>query len=302
LDLSTSRVAIASSSRLASNRPRCLPFAYPHRRRDPTPDATFPSLPFPFKMGNNPSNPSKPGTPASSSATSSHQQHDSYRHSKRESKSFPINTTHKVAAPPEQSLAQAQGSTISRPKSLTSSIAGGPTLTGSSPSSSSNSSAVVPPKLAESRHIPRDEPSKPVDVPLSHTESSSLRSQYGAHVVEAPLVSHSSLTDMSYLTRPPRLPLPIEEEVHTPGSPILAPAEIADVLEQDVEALDSDGMTRKSSALSSTSLDEEDADELYVDKNLPSVPTRIEWIHGGEKVYVTGTIFQWNKKQRLQPV
>lgn len=103
-----------------------------------------------------------------------------------------------------------------------------------------------------------------------------------------------------YLTRPPRLPLPIDEEVHTPGSPILAPEsdQVA-----DVEPLDSlDGITRKSSALSATTVDEEDGDELRVDKTRPVVQTKLEWLSGGDKVYVTGTIFQWNRKQRLHPM
>jgi hypothetical protein len=49
-------------------------------------------------------------------------------------------------------------------------------------------------------------------------------------------------------------------------------------------------------------LEEEDAEELLVDKTRPTVPTTLEWRHGGEKVYVTGTIFQWNRKTRLHPV
>jgi hypothetical protein len=110
---------------------------------------------------------------------------------------------------------------------------------------------------------------------------------------------------MSYhLTRPPRLPLPIEEEVHTPGSPIIAPADVdavAPVL--DLENLENnDTLPRRSSALSNTTIDEEDAEELRVDKTKASVPTPFEWKEGGEKVYVTGTIFQWNKKHRLHPV
>jgi hypothetical protein len=107
---------------------------------------------------------------------------------------------------------------------------------------------------------------------------------------------------MSYhLTRPPRLPLPIEEEVHTPGSPIIAPADIdAPVL--DIDPLDTDALPRHSSALSNTTIDDEDAEELRVDKTGATVPTTFEWRRGGDKVYVTGTIFQWNKKHRLHPV
>lgn len=109
---------------------------------------------------------------------------------------------------------------------------------------------------------------------------------------------------MSYhLTKPPRLPLPIEEEVHTPGSPIIAPADVGiDATPLDIEHAEHEGLPRRTSALSNTTIDEEDAEELRVDKTKATVPTIFEWLQGGERVYVTGTIFHWNKKHRLQPV
>jgi len=114
---------------------------------------------------------------------------------------------------------------------------------------------------------------------------------------------HSSLQDVSYLTRPPRLPLPIEEEVHTPGSPIVAPSDSRPGASLEVEALESTAeLERPTSTLSDTSVLEDDNEELMVDKTRPTVPTRLEWRHGGDKVYVTGTIFQWNRKSRLHPV
>lgn len=72
----------------------------------------------------------------------------------------------------------------------------------------------------------------------------------------------------------------------------------------DIEALDNETLGRRSSALSTTTVDEEDAEELRIDKNKATVPTPFEWkIQGSEqKVYVTGTIFQWNKKYRLHAV
>lgn len=251
-------------------------------------------------MGNNPSSSSKSATPVSSAAASQQDSPKHHHHHKRESKHIiPPRSAERVAAPPEPSLTQAQGSTTTKgPKPLQaipiSSFTGSP--------SSSSSTSVPQPKPPENKHIIRDEPSKPVDVPSAPTESSSLRSHYSAHMVEPALVSNNSVNDMSYITRPPRLPLPIEEEIHTPGSPIIAPADTGEASVVEVEALDSDGMTRKSSALSTTTVDEEDGEELIVDKTRPTVPTRLEWRRGGGKVYVTGTIFQWNRKQRLHPV
>lgn len=71
----------------------------------------------------------------------------------------------------------------------------------------------------------------------------------------------------------------------------------------DVEQLDGDTtLPRRASALSNTTVDEEDAEELRVDKSGTTVPTALEWQQGGDKVYVTGTIFQWNKKHRLHRV
>lgn len=148
----------------------------------------------------------------------------------------------------------------------------------------------------------RDQPSKPVDVPVPavNTDSASLRSHSQSIEPSGPPATQ----DMSYhLTRPPRLPLPIEEEVHTPGSPIIAPTDLdIDTPALDVDPLDNDTLPRRSSALSNTTVDEEDAEELRVDKTKATVPTTFEWHQKGEKVYVTGTIFQWNKKHRLHPV
>ena len=267
------------------------------------------------------------------------------RQSKRDSKNFPIHTAPRVAAPPEPSQVQAHGQTSAAssrhggPKSAISANIG---AASSSPSSNSSSSAAVavPPRPV-SVPLPRHElsGSRPVDVPhhpaaagehhpyhttpssagqrgLSHAQAqaqAALRNSgavgttaYGAHAVDAgSLLAHGSINDMSYLTRPPRLPLPIDEEIHTPGSPINNPstAETPDPLDDHevvLEALGNDeGITRLSSGISSTTMDEEEVEELPIDHSSPTIPTRLEWNRGGEKVYVTGTIFQWNRKQRL---
>lgn len=140
-----------------------------------------------------------------------------------------------------------------------------------------------------------------MDVPVSASALDSSTSRSYSRSID--LSGPSAIPDMSYqyTTRPPRLPLPIEEEVHTPGSPIIHPADI------DAPALvldDEDGLGRHGSQLSNTTIeeDEDEAPELNVATKKASVPTAFEWKRGGEKVYVTGTIFQWNKKHRLHPV
>ncbi|KAI0012792.1 carbohydrate-binding module family 48 protein [Xylariaceae sp. FL0662B] len=252
-------------------------------------------------MGNNPST-SKPATPTPPSTQ------DSPRASKKEPKNLvSIHHQHiRSPASPEASVVQAQGSTIvnrnsqSRPLSI---------LNSSSPSTTTNSScSAVPAKVIESRQKPaefQDEHSQPVAVPVSHPHSEqeptfAIDSQYEESLRSGP--ASSSIQDMSYnIARPPRLPLPIEEEIHTPGSPIFAPVDVDDTGLEDVATLDdTSSIPRRASGLSNAT-DDEDAEELRVDKTRPTIPTRIEWLRGGQKVYVTGTPFQWSRKQRLVP-
>lgn len=110
---------------------------------------------------------------------------------------------------------------------------------------------------------------------------------------------------MSYLTRPPRLPLPIEEEVHTPGSPILGPADAdAQAPLPDLDPLEvGETLARPLSALSNSD-DDEDNQELITQRDKPGVPTLFTY-HGKEttaKAYVTGTPFDWSRKHKLFPV
>ncbi|KAH7321453.1 5'-AMP-activated protein kinase beta subunit, interation domain-containing protein [Rhexocercosporidium sp. MPI-PUGE-AT-0058] len=181
-----------------------------------------------------------------------------------------------------------------------------PSSQNSNTPSPSNHSSETQMGAQQSKEEPKvettDQPSKPVDVPVPapNVDATSLRSYSQSIEPSGPPATQ----DMSYhLTRPPRLPLPIEEEVHTPGSPIIAPTDI-DAPVMDIEALDHETLARRASALSTTTVDEEDAEELRIDKNKATVPTPLEWkIEGAEqKVYVTGTIFQWNKKYRLHAV
>lgn len=273
-------------------------------------------------MGNSPSTSKSPGQSSSSSQSQSHSQHDRVRRDNRHP--IPVQNQ-RVAAPPEPSLTQAQGTAVQPPPSTSSgssaasrpkplhprpplgpgAAASGYSTASSSTTAASSTSSAKPVEVKQGKPGPGHAPAKPVAVPNSHNSPSSPRSPRSPRSddgYETTAMNHSSMQDVSYLTRPPRLPLPIEEEVHTPGSPIIAPTDIGQPVEE-LENLDNAGLAHPTSNLSDTSvLEEEDAEELLVDKTRPTVPTRLEWRHGGDKVYVTGTIFQWNRKTRLHPV
>lgn len=287
-------------------------------------------------MGNNPSSASKPASPAPHHSLSihghrnHHQQRDAERAQndsslRREVKHpIPVSVSHqRTAAPPEPSLAQAQGTTAnnsansniqnynSRPKSLQPRPANSNPSTQPSPASSLPSPATksidARPRLdTRASRDNDDERSKPVAVPSSHNSPpSNPRSPYSDVGIESATMPQSSIQDMSYLTRPPRLPLPIDQEIHTPGSPIIAPADLGEPVD-DLGELDADGqgLPRRSSGLSSASdIDkDDDIEELRPHKNRPTVPLKLEWRQGGNKVYVTGTIFQWNRKTKMVPM
>ncbi len=105
----------------------------------------------------------------------------------------------------------------------------------------------------------------------------------------------------SNLNFPPRLPLPIEEEVHAPGSPVIAPQGFSSSLDEN----DIDGtIPRSSSVVSSTTIEDYEAgNELqpYPYEQPPSgtVPTLLQWKKGGDRVYVTGTFAGWSRKYRM---
>ena len=111
-------------------------------------------------------------------------------------------------------------------------------------------------------------------------------------------LQHESIATV-YAMGGPRLPLPIEEEVHTPGSPIISPTDLP------VESLDhgevEGSLPRRTSMLSSTTADDDDLGEEFKvpTPGRPTVPTLIEWEGPGERVYVTGTFAGWNRKYRL---
>ncbi|PSN71170.1 AMPKBI-domain-containing protein [Corynespora cassiicola Philippines] len=150
---------------------------------------------------------------------------------------------------------------------------------------------------AASRPLPVASPSpqtRPVDVPAglagAHHVSSSIEPADASQ-------QDGFMVPPSQFSRPPRLPLPIEEEVHTPGSPIIEPTDIANAIDaSEIEG----SLPHRTSMLSSTTADDEDlAEEFKGPQGQPTVPTLIEWEGPGERVYVTGTFAGWNKKYKL---
>ncbi|KAF1915435.1 5'-AMP-activated protein kinase beta subunit, interation domain-containing protein [Ampelomyces quisqualis] len=133
---------------------------------------------------------------------------------------------------------------------------------------------------------PSSPPTRPVDVPA------------GGCLPPADAAPLDYMVSSANFSRPPRLPLPIEEEPHLPGSPLLAAQPDASPLDHD----DGDGaLPRHASMLSTTTADDEDlADEFRQPATgRPTVPTLIEWDGDGERVYATGTFAGWNRKYRL---
>ena len=97
------------------------------------------------------------------------------------------------------------------------------------------------------------------------------------------------------------MPLPIQEEIYTPGSPILTPENLSSALHgDDVEGT----LPQHTSLLSHTTIDDEDDHDLdYAETSKgKTVPTRIVWPYEGTKVYITGTFAGWSKKYRMHRV
>lgn len=150
---------------------------------------------------------------------------------------------------------------------------------------------------AQSKNIPTRDHSNPVQVPISS------RHAPGRDPVAPsapPLNSYYSAS--AHLQRPPRLPLPIGDANTTPGSPLAGPEDShiqslpADqVLDQQID--------QNTANLGQISIDEEELlDELQpytISGAGKAVPVVIEWTAPAQKVYVTGTFVNWEKKFRL---
>ncbi|KKA29452.1 hypothetical protein TD95_003115 [Thielaviopsis punctulata] len=219
-------------------------------------------------MGNNPSSQTG-GHPRDKAQSPSVQQHYQSLPQRPAPSSAatrpPLPATPQGVAPPAASLAQATGSTTTH---------------------------IAPMSLPAAHHT-----TAPVDMPASAVSGlpASRPPRYQPSIPTPdlmPLMSQNSMTEVSYLARPPRLPLRIEEEESTPGSPVMPPA-LGEPVSPFLD-LDSDIPTAKSS---SSNIEGE-----QTQKSRQLVATKLTWRHGGDRVYVTGTPFQWNRKLRMYPV
>lgn len=260
-------------------------------------------------MGNNPSAPAKSNSASPASSTHGHSV-GSASDRRREPKLRDTIQSQRGAAPPESSQVQARGTTVPRTRNAQSQNAqfnNGQYSHSPSPKENSipSSSQPLPQQTPPSKPplTVTDEPSKPVAVPQPvHAAAPDTLSEKSPYSASQSDQSGLATDIMSYhLTRPPRLPLPIEEEVHTPGSPILGPASSQGPVPDFDPLHGGEGLTRPLSALSNTTEDEE-GDELPIDRTKPVVPTEFNWFGPAEKVYVTGTIFQWSRKSKLYPM
>jgi hypothetical protein len=252
-------------------------------------------------MGNNPS---KQPSGGSSSNASTHTKESKGRDGRRQSIQ-PFSSGGKAnAADPSESITSATAQSISQPAGRgleTLRPSNSPDLNARNierleghsrtPSRNSRKDVEIRPKGGFSS----PGPSGPVKVPTS--DRSGRQHDRGQTEPTEPLSS----AYYGATSRPPRLPLPIEHETYQPGSPIITPADInnASLDLQDLE----DELPRKSSMLSNTTVDDDEVGEelqpTTVDGINKTVPTLVEWRGSGDKVYVTGTFANWNKKFRL---
>ncbi|KAL4780557.1 hypothetical protein BJX76DRAFT_42774 [Aspergillus varians] len=146
-----------------------------------------------------------------------------------------------------------------------------------------------------SRGIQAPDSSHPVQVPITRA-AAARRDPY------EPVASSGPPQKMYYsasqhLQRPPRMPLPIGDATATAGSPISGPDDASPLAPEKTP-----GDEPTATKPDITTVEDDD----IVDESQPdssgmgkAVSTLIEWTSGGDKVYVTGTFVNWEKKFRL---
>lgn len=151
-------------------------------------------------------------------------------------------------------------------------------------------------EYSQSKDVPPPDLSNPVQVPNSrHAAKREPVAPSGP-----PMNSYYSAS--THLQRPPRMPLPIGDARTTPGSPISGP-EDSHIQSLPADQLLDQRMDSEATDMSSATMEgDELGDELqpYTASGVgKAVPTVIEWSGPGQKVYVTGTFVNWEKKFKM---
>lgn len=149
---------------------------------------------------------------------------------------------------------------------------------------------------SHSKDAPNTDTSNPVEVP----RRPSLRRD----TLSGGIAPQSYYNASAHLQRPPRLPLPIGDATATPGSPVLGPEDSHIGGEPGAQdAFMDERPEGEPTNFGSVPVDEDEgAEDLqpYTPSGVGKpVPTVIEWASHGDKVYVTGTFVNWEKKFRL---
>ncbi|KAJ9484527.1 hypothetical protein VN97_g8832 [Penicillium thymicola] len=170
------------------------------------------------------------------------------------------------------------------------------------PESSPKNIEKTPPQDA-----PRVEPSPIKDIP-SRDHSNPVQVPVSRHVPGRDPVAPSApplnsyYTASAHLQHPPRLPLPIGDANTTPGSPVAGP-EDSHIQSLPADRLLDEQMDPSTLVPGHTTIEEEELlDELQpytISGAGKAVPVVIEWTAPAQKVYVTGTFVNWEKKFRL---
>lgn len=151
-------------------------------------------------------------------------------------------------------------------------------------------------EYSQGKDIPSRDTSNPVQVPVSRQSAERDTMAPSA----PPMNSYYSASQ--HLQRPPRLPLPIGDANTIPGSPIMGP-EDSHIQSMPTDRVMDNHLGSETTDRSSTTIEgDEGGDELqpYSASGIgKAVPTVIDWNAPGQKVYVTGTFVNWEKKFKL---
>ncbi|KAM3417351.1 hypothetical protein BST61_g5602 [Cercospora zeina] len=172
----------------------------------------------------------------------------------------------------------------------------------SSPRPPTPPSQEPPAEPAPVAHAPEPTESQPVDVPVPAANHGGGEDAVPDDYIPTGYSASPYGLPPAHYSRPPRLPLPIEEEVHTPGSPIITPQDITAIKDDDIEE---GAIPRIASVRSSTTVDDDDVgdndafDTSGLNNGSVKVPYKFAWNGSGEKVFVTGTFCNWDKKIKV---